>query len=260
MLPWISGACLAAALSIAAAVPAAAASPPTDRYLAALERARDLTAQNKFEPALRRLLWYWRATKYEPTQRGQRDSLAVSQWIDLAGKYPKAKVALLKVRDDAGQLIDTNGGFLDIFADFEAINAALDETDRTYAEFKNVESRYPTKAVQYFRMAETVLLAKKDYATCRRYIGDPADEVNDLAKTRQREIALADRPEFAAQKDDQLGTADRNFENHARQLVLVLVGTGERDKAAAVTAQALTVLDTPKLRSAVEDAAAETAR
>jgi hypothetical protein len=259
--PWICGACLAATLGIAASLPAAAASsPPKDQYLAALSRARELTDHGKFEAALRKLLWYWRATEYEPAQSEVRDSFAVDQWVDLAGKYPKAKATLLEIRDADQRQIAANGAFFDIFADFEAINAALDDNDRTYLEFKYVESRYPTKAVQYFGMAETALLAKKDYATCRRYIGDPGDELNDMAKARQREIALPDRPEFTAHREDQLRAADRIFEDHARQLILVLVGTGERDQAASVAAQALTVLDTQKLRSAVEDAAAETAR
>ena len=67
-----------------------------------LNSADEDRASGNYESALQKHLWYHRnALKHDGAQYGVRLSFALSDWADLASKYPPALTALLKERDNA---------------------------------------------------------------------------------------------------------------------------------------------------------------
>ncbi len=246
-----------------------------------LSDAKDLMEKGQYEEALQRQLWYFNhALEYDQGQVGVRLSFALSQWMELGRRYPKAKQALIEIRDrDARALADGQGNS-GLFADVSNINRELQDEDATYALFKTIREQDPQLAQQCYFWAEDLLVAKGEYQWCYDYMGDPQlrfDSIRHLyelnlsnqkrmADTQQRTkqmIAEMNRkngrtnpPAFSPPDTTTMlkkFTVDR-FVGSARQLVEILVATGHKPVAETIRDEAVTVLDDARLKSAVSDA------
>ena len=66
-------------------------------------------------------------------------SSALSDWVELGQRYPKAKQALLDIRDsDTREFVEGRGN-PKLFWELADIDAALGEKDYTYALFLGIE-------------------------------------------------------------------------------------------------------------------------
>ncbi len=76
-----------------------------------LADAKKMMDQGRFEEALQRQIWYHNhALEYDQGQGGVRLTFALSQWIELGRHYPKAKTALIEIRDrDSRALMEGRG-------------------------------------------------------------------------------------------------------------------------------------------------------
>ena len=100
-----------------------------------------------------------------------------------AGAYPKAKQALLNIRDNNTREITEGRGYADMFLEVRAINRELQDDDATYALFKTVRDSDPKLADQCFYYLQDLLVAKGEYQWCLKHLGDPQERFNSI---RQR--------------------------------------------------------------------------
>ena len=118
--------------------------------------------QGKYEEALQRHIWYFNhALDYDQGQTGVRLSFALSQWVELGRRYPKAKQALLEIRDHDSQLLASGQGYAKLFMDVNAINNYLGQEDATLALFKNMNETDPKLASECYYYAEDLLPKKR---------------------------------------------------------------------------------------------------
>ena len=244
-----------------------------------LNAAQQLTAAGEYEEALKRFIWYFdHALEYDSGQTGVRLSFALSYWSDLAAKYPKAKRALIRFRDRDLQLFEEGNGDFQKFMELDALNKYLNNQDNTVALFMELRTNNAALASQCFPLIEETLVQKGQYGLCREVIGDPEAAFDRLRlsyeRNKQMETQNAQRQKeqnarleatYANFPTNQFGGprprlpapprfADGFFVRGVSHLVEILIGTGNKPAAEKIRAEALKVLDDPKLRSSVEDA------
>jgi serine/threonine protein kinase len=244
--------------------------------------AKDLMEQGKYEEALQRHIWYFNhALEYDQGQTGVRLSFALSQWVELGRHYPRAKQALLEIRDRDTQQLTAGQGYVNMFADVQAINRELSDEDATYALFKNIREKDPQLAGQCYFWVESLLVSKGEYQWCYDHMGDPQSRFDsarrsfDMERANQQrmgEIQQRIAQQIAAQ-NQKFGrtnppaflppdtsamlkkSAENRFIGQVRQLIEILVATGHQADAEKIQGEAITILDDPRLHSAVTDAA-----
>jgi serine/threonine-protein kinase len=225
-----------------------------------LDEAKNLMEQGHYEDALQRQIWYFNhALEYDQGQTGVRLSFALSQWLELARRYPRAKAALIEIRDQDTRALAEGKGYANLFADVVAINRELQDEDATYALFKTVRAQDPQLAGQCYFWVENLLVAKGEYQFCYDHMGDPQfrfdsiRQVFDLERANQERMAETQqtaRPMVATMMKK---SAEDRFVEQMRQLIDILVATGHQPDAEKIRAGALAVLDDARLQSAVSD-------
>jgi serine/threonine protein kinase/tetratricopeptide (TPR) repeat protein len=250
-----------------------------------LSDAKDLMEKGRYEDALQRHLWYFNhALEYDQGQTGVRLSFALSQWVELGRRYPKAKEALTEIRDrDARRLVEGKG-YANLFTDVQAINRELQDEDATYELFKTIREKDPQLAGQCYFWVESLLAAKGEYQWCYDHMGDPQERFDSIQRLFDMERANHQRMAATQQKTRQMiaemnqkngwtnapsfsppdtsamlkkSTEDR-FVGQVRQLIEILVATDHQADAEKIQAQAISVLDDSRLESAVSDAELKT--
>jgi hypothetical protein len=220
-----------------------------------LAEARDLATKGQYEEALQRHLWYHNhALEYSPSQSGVRLSFALSYWIELSRKFPKARQALLEIRDrDNREFAEGKGDFA-LFQEVSAINSNLQADDETVVLFKSLLKQDPELARQCYLVAEDVLVRTGEYEICLTAIPDSQARFSSLRQEMERTVATA----FANPQLTEF--AYGRFVKQTRALIEILVAGGRKPEAEKIRAEALTVLDDPRLASAVMDAEKKTGK
>jgi serine/threonine protein kinase len=240
-----------------------------------LNSAGSLMNEGSYEEALQHYLWYFDHSRNDAAQRGVRLSFALSGWIELGRRYPKARQALIEIRDADSRQFSGNGGYADLFQEIAGIDQYLGDDDATMALFKSIQKRDPQLAGECFLYAEGTLFQKGDYQTCRRYLGQPQaaferirqswqtmkqfEKQNDVRREEQRERfqALAKTNKLFAHVPDFPAPppfADDNFVRQTRELIEILIATGGKSVAESIQTEALAVLTDSRLKTAVVDA------
>ena len=107
-----------------------------------LEEANAFMSKGSFEEALRRHIWYDNhALEIDPAQTGVRLSFALSDWMELGRRYPKAKQALIDIRDNKTRELREGRGYSDMFQEVANINRELQDDEATYALFKTIYAK-----------------------------------------------------------------------------------------------------------------------
>jgi serine/threonine protein kinase len=240
-----------------------------------LGTAKSLTDEGSYGEALQHYLWYFEHSRSDPAQAGVRLSFALSAWQDLGRRYPKARQALIDIRDDDARQLTAGDGDVALFLEVASLNQQLKQEELTLDLFRRLEQRDAAAAGRYYPLVQNFLVANGDYEKCLRYLGDSqaafehirgmweqAKHWEDQQTTHREEVkerfaAMAQTTPFYANLPN-LTTpppfADNNFVQQVRQLVEILVGAGHRAEAEKIAAQAAALLDDPKLKSAVSDA------
>ncbi len=268
-----------------------------------LQKIRDeiqtLMNSGDYEAALQRQIWYFN----HALQFGETDpvrlSFGIMNWAELGRRYPKAKQALIEIRDRDAQQFSNGKGSFALFSEVANLNRELSDDNSTYMLFQSIEQRDPGLAQQCYFTIESQLVQQGDYQTCRKYLGDPLvrfEMVRHMYATQlenQKYMAAMNHGVYEkearqtaeynrrlelqiAAQNQQLGrtnklssprlpaptdTSDRMEKNNltrfigqTRQLIEILVGTGDLSLALEIQTEALSVMNTPELRSAVSDA------
>ena len=239
-----------------------------------LKDATDFMNKGQYEEALQRHIWYHNhALEYDQGQTGVRLSFALADWIELGRHYPRAKQAMVEIRDRDTAKILSGGGSFNLFMDVHGINQYLGEDDATYALFKSIEQSDPQLAGQCYFVMESMLAQKGEYETCRKYIGDAQGRFEMICNEYKMELQIQNRmagiyqrmplkrgstnmPAFSPPDTSAMmkKTTEDRFIGQVRQLIEILVATGGKSNAENIQQQALAVLDDPRLTSAVDDA------
>ncbi len=110
--------------------------------------AKTLQELVRYEEALERHLWlHHHASKVAPGSFGVRLSFWLSDWAELALRFPKAKQALVETRDQKSRELAAGRGDFGLFADVDSINAYLHDDAATLALFKQIEQANPEVAM-----------------------------------------------------------------------------------------------------------------
>jgi len=207
----------------------------------------------------------------------------VLDWIELGRRFPKARAALIEIRDQYQNDFSAGRGFPLLFGEINTINSQLDQDDATYALFQSIRKNDKKLAEQCFESLAPLLIRRNEFDLCLSYITDPKEyfisiqkvhekALDDIrrqtdwqrqidqrqAKINQR-LRLTNNLEIQAVTDDfaamQNKTAADDFVNATRQLIRILVGAGHKTEAEEIQKQAMAFLDDARLKSAVSDAA-----
>jgi serine/threonine protein kinase len=255
---------------------AAGSTPDLQRILG---EAKEFMSKGAYEEALQRHIWYHNhALEIDRGQTGVRLSFALSDWMELGRRYPKAKQALIEIRDSKTREIAEGRGYSEMVQEVQAINHELQDEDATYTLFKIVREKDPKLAGQCYFYLEALLVSKGEYQWCLSQMGDPQrrfdlirqgfdmdrDNQKRMAEIRQRTAQqIADMnqkrgwtnawspPDTSAMMKH---SAEDRFVGQTCQLIEILIGTGRKANAESIRDQAVGVLDDPRLKSAVSDA------
>ncbi len=215
----------------------------------ALNAARRLAAEGKFKQALTKHVWFHNhGLDADPSYSGVRLSFALADWIELGKKYPQALMTLKDIRDEKSLRLlmgETNRA---LFRDVESINDHLGESGATVDLFKKIDAAQPEVAGSLYNLAEEALVAAREYALARKYLGDPRSR---LAKAKLR---FEDGMQYA--NTSRNGDASRKafesiFTDEILRIVIVLDKTGDSVMARETQSKALTVLESPAIRNAI---------
>jgi hypothetical protein len=237
-------------------------------------------SKGAYEEALQRHIWYHNhALEIDSAHSAVRLSFALSDWMELARRYPKAKQALIEIRDNKSREIAEGRGYSQMVQEVQAINHELQDDDATYALFKTIREKDPKLAGQSYFYLETLLVSKGEYQWCLSHMGESQrrfdlirqgfdmdrDNQKRMAEMRQR---TAQQMEAMNQKRSWTNSwsppdasammkksAEDRFVGQIRQLIEILVATDHKADAESIRDQAVAVLDDPRLKSAVDDAA-----
>ena len=206
-------------------------------------------------------------------------AMTVAYSTDGAVRDPKAREALVEIRDKDVREFSQGRGDLDLFSEVNSINGALHQEDATYALFKSIRAQDPALAQQCYFYVESLLVAKGEYQWCFDHMGNPQRRFGLIQQAFTMQIKsqkrMAASRQLAAQRiaetNQKFGrtnactpldtsammkqSAEASFVAQTRQLIEILVATGHTADAEIIRDQAVTVLDDARLHSAISDAA-----
>ena len=224
---------------------------PRETPKTALENARRLAEQGRYEEALQKHLWFHEhALEQDRSYYGVRLSFALVQWVELGGKYPPALDALKRIRDrDTAQLVAgrTDRGILH---DVASINDCLHEPEATVEAYKMIETSHPEFAARVYDLVDEALVDAAAYDLARKYLGDPRQRFATAKRQYDKGISFAAR--HTEHSDATREAFESIFTDRVLRLIAVLEGTGDQKLARELQAEALTVLDSPRLRASLD--------
>ncbi|MEQ1850815.1 MAG: serine/threonine-protein kinase [Chthoniobacteraceae bacterium] len=117
--------------------------------------AKTLQELGRYEEALQRHLWlHHHALEIAPSLFGLRMSFWLSDWAELAHRFPKAKQALIEIRDQKSHELEAGRGDFGLFIEVDRINSCIREDAATLALFKQIEQADPELAKQCAPLVE----------------------------------------------------------------------------------------------------------
>ena len=208
----------------------------------ALNEAKRLTREGKYEEALQKHIWYHEhALEVDPRQDAVRVSFGVAHWADLGRKYPKALEALKGVRDKSAARLLAGEGDWRLAFEVDAINTQLGEPQATVELFKKIDAANPAFAAEIYNGTNRTLIAEGEYALAGKYMRDPSEQLASARDTFELNL-----------KHGRAEDAARMFTDEMVRLITVLKESGDRQRALEIQAQALKVVDSPQIRDAVK--------
>jgi hypothetical protein len=217
----------------------------------ALDQARQLAGEGKFEQALEKHIWYHNhALEIDRSYYGIRLSFALSDWVELGKKYPKALEALKDIRNKKTSRLLTGELDRSLFHDVAAINEELGQSGTTAETFKKIESVQPSFASSIYDLADKALFEAREYKLEKKYLGD----ANARFATAKRNLDFG--IQFAKTCRNAEGSQqafENNFTQEVIRIIVVLDKTGDRNTAQKIQSNALAVLNSPAIKDAIRD-------
>lgn len=216
----------------------------------ALDAARRLADEGKYEQALERHVWFHdHALEVDDSYGGVRLSFALSDWIDLGRKYPPALRKLKAIRNTKTAKIIAGDEERELFHDVSSINEGLGESESTVALFKRIDAERPAFAEKISALVTEALVATKEYELARKYLPNPKENLSKLKEMLRERIDWAKSIEGA---NDSRRDFEWFFASEVLLIIRVLDGTGDSATALEIQKQALDELSSPEVQEALE--------
>ncbi len=237
-----------------------------------LQKIRDeiktLMEQNNYEEALQRQIWYFNHALQFGEVNPVRLSFGIMNWRELGQRYPKAKQALIEIRDRDMQEFSEGRGYPELFLEVQSLNRELHDAGATLALFKIIYQQDKQLSGQCYGYAEDLLMQSGDYNLCLKCLGDPQSRFESARRRFEMQIESQQRmaemrkqhpvpaPQFAGafRPPDMAQLATNNFVGQVCKLVEILVATDHKADAEKIQDEANAVLSDARLKSAVSDA------
>jgi len=217
--------------------------------------AKELKERGDYEQALQRHLWYHNhALEFDRALTGVRLSFALFDWLELSRRYPKAKEAMIEVRDRKARELAEGRGHSDLFHDVAAINRCLQADGETCALFKRIDKADPALAQRCLYFAKDALVKCREYQLYSSYIPDAQVEFELLREMQQFNQERA-RKNPQLETPDSVKEMDGRFVEQVSQLIEILAGAGREAEAEKIRTQAATLVDDPRFKSSQASAA-----
>lgn len=215
----------------------------------ALNAARSLAAEGKFEQALEKQVWFHNhALEVNPSYYGVRLSYALSDWIQLGEKYPAALAKLKGIRDEKTSRLLAAEKDRQIFNDVVRINDHLNESEATVGLFKKLDVTQSDFAGSVYDLADEALVAAREYNLAKKYLGDPKARLEIATRNFDEGMEYARR----SQRGDASRKAfERIFTAEILRIINVLDQAGSQETAREIQSKALATLDTPAIRDVI---------
>jgi hypothetical protein len=195
----------------------------------------------KYEEALQRHIWYHNhAVAIKPSQSAVRLSFALADWTELGRRYPKAKQALIEIRDQKTRMIDEGRGYADLFSDVNSINNYLQSDTNTVALFKRIRERDPALARQAVIYARDALVKHREYELVSAYIADAQADFDRIIWFWKDDLS---RATSARDPEKDRRSADQRFVVKVGQLIEILSGAGRKAEAEQIRSKALALIE-----------------
>jgi hypothetical protein len=230
---------------------------------------KTLMEQDRCEEALQRQIWYFNHALQYGEVNPVRLSFGIMNWAELGQHYPKAKQALIEIRDRDAREFSEGRGRAELFLEIQNLNRVLQDDGATVTLFKTIYQQDKQLAGLCYGYAENLLMQKGDYDLYLKIIGDPQAHSESIRRglqvqrehqqrmeemRKQYPVPAPRLPGGAFAPTDMGQMATNNFVGEVCKLVEILVATGHKTDAEKIRDQAAAVLDDPRLQSAVSDA------
>ncbi len=222
-----------------------------DEAQRALADARRLAEQGDYEGALAKHVWFHdNALKVRPGYYGVRLSFALSDWVELGKKYPRALEKLKSIRDEKTSRLLTGEANRELFNDVESINKYLGESKATVELFNRIEAVDPGFAGRIYSIAEEALLQAREYALAKKYLGDPTKRLAAARRNFEEDMELAKTGEMGDHTREAFKSI---FTDRVVRLITVMKETGDGAGARNIQAEALKTLENDTIRNALKE-------
>lgn len=210
----------------------------------AWEEARSLAAEGKYEEALVKHIWFHEnALKQSKSIAGVRRSYALSDWVRLGEKYPKALKELSAIRDRDDKLVRDGKGTSENLRDVFAINRALKENEKTVELFKFIHGKQEEICKRCYYLIEKHLVEASEYKLCLAYIPDPLKHLDEMRQQRLDFLKVGSEIKNEEIRQAMTRLGDSEFEAGSCRLVEILAGAGKKAEAEKIRDKALTERD-----------------
>ncbi len=214
-----------------------------------LVEARRLTSQRKFAQALEKHIWFHQhALESQPSLYGVRLSIALEDWVALGNQYPDALVALRRIRDQAAVEFLAHPTHKGLFEDYQAINAALNESAETVKFFRALGLVSPELARSLWPQVCPTLIAAGEWALARQHLGEPNKRLAAIKQRLDTGRLAGKVADFTGDSDVADRAVERGFVTEVVQLIQVLSRAGDITAAQEIQREALASVDSPNIR------------
>ncbi len=137
-----------------------------------LEEARTAFSEYNYELSLEKYAWFFdNAIKIKKSYYGVRLSYCLIEWAELGEKYPKAKKALIKKKDESLRLF--NESMLPAaFHEYESICDALNCQNEPVDVFHEVAKIDNELSKKLFVFVYEQIARNEEWSICREYLGN----------------------------------------------------------------------------------------
>lgn len=203
--------------------------------------------------ALEEYLWcYDNGVAKDPAFIGVRGSFLVAYILQLAKRYPPARDAMVKRRDEAGKQILSGTAEQPALNDFMSLNRALKEREATlklYDSLKTGDARAKKSREQLSVEVMELLVNARRYADALEFIPDPMGRITEGISTYERTKAIYEKKVPDGDKRKTFQIIRRNLISGWSHIYESLVGTGRIEEAGKLAAQIIEFENTGETHS-----------
>lgn len=215
-----------------------------------LTEAEEDARAGRYEVALAKFVWFHEnALALQPSLRGVRLSFALSDWHELARKYPPAMDAMHQARERAADDVLSGRELRRSFQDLAALDRQLGQRVQTKDLFETLDLENPEAAQKVFDLAEPALIEQRAFELANKYI-KPLEDIGRFVERYREDLRIApdlDDPDFRE-------IAKKSFIHSASTLVSLLSVNGRVEEAELVATAAREELHDPALEQSLVSA------